>query len=471
LKKNPSTQTIIIQWIFIPMMIIIALDSTFLFYQGDTLRRETFDRDLAETAKSLSLIFKKSSEKKLQDIDQYSISLLLKEPHDKMYYSIRDDQGRFLFGNPNLSYRAPDEELNPSDPDDINVYFDNINNESVRVVSIPIEHTINHVKKHFFIQVAETRNQRNEIQQQIIFWILIPQFVLLISALILVRFAVKKGLSPILFLNEKIISRSYKDLKPINIENVPMEINRLVNSLNNLMGELDSAMKSENRFVNDAAHQLRTPLAGILAQIQLAQESNDEVEIKSRLDQISQSSKRLIHIINQLLSLSKTQPEATHTSNFQKIDLVGLTKKTMENLFPLADLKKIDIGYEGIQQEAFIMGDEQKLYDLIHNLIENAIKYTPKAGKVNVSIEIKNDKVCLMVEDTGKGIPKDDQPNIFKRFYRGDNVSQSGDEAGAGIGLAIVKEIANMHEATIEIDSRNEKTGTRFYVYFNRLDT
>ena len=275
MKRNLSTQKIIIQWIFIPIIIIIAIDSSFLFYQGDTLRRETFDRDLADTAKSLSLIFKKSSEKKLQDIDQYSISLLLQEPHDKMYYSIRDDQGHFLFGNPNLVYRAPDEDLDPNDPEDFNVYFDTVNNESVRVVSLPIEHTVNKVKKQFFIQVAETRNQRTEIQHQIIFWIVIPQLILLISALILVRFAVKKGLSPILFLNEKIISRSYKDLKPINIDNVPMEIDRLVNSLNNLMGELDSAMKSENRFVNDAAHQLRTPLAGILAQIQLAQETKD----------------------------------------------------------------------------------------------------------------------------------------------------------------------------------------------------
>ena len=237
------------------MMIIITLDSTFLFYQADTLRRETFDRDLAYTAKSLSLIFKKSSDKKLQDVDQYAISLLLQEPHDKMYYSIRDDQGRFLFGNPDLAYQKADEDLDPNDPEDFNVYFDTLNHEIVRVVSLPIEHTIDDVKKLFFIQVAETRNQRTEIQHQIIFWIVIPQLILLISALILVRFAVKKGLSPILYLNEKIISRSYKDLQPIDIDNVPMEIDRLVNSLNNLMSELDSAIKSENRFVNDAAHQ------------------------------------------------------------------------------------------------------------------------------------------------------------------------------------------------------------------------
>ncbi|NDD17151.1 MAG: sensor histidine kinase, partial [Chitinophagia bacterium] len=113
----------------------------------------------------------------------------------------------------------------------------------------------------------------------------------------------------------------------------------------------------------------------------------------NRLEQISQSSKRLIHIINQLLSLSKTQPEATHASNFQKMDLVNLTKKTMEDLFPLADLKKIDLGYEGSLKEALIEGDEKKLYDLIHNLVENAIKYTPNSGKVNVAIDNKNNKV------------------------------------------------------------------------------
>jgi two-component system sensor histidine kinase TctE len=446
-------------------MIIIILDSTFLFYQGDTLRRETFDRDLAETAKSLSLIFKKSSENKLHDIDEYSISLLLTEPHDKMFYSIRDDQGHLLFGNPDVAYR-PAEDLDPTDPDDFNVYFDSLKGESVRVVSIPIDHTINNVKKQFFIQVAETRNQRQYIQQQIIFWILIPQLILLVSALVLVRFAVKKGLSPILYLNEKIVARSYKDLKPIDIKNVPLEVDRLVGSLNNLMGELDNAIKSENRFVNDAAHQLRTPLAGILAQIQLAQESKDKEEIKGRLEKISQSSKRLIHIINQLLSLSKTQPEAVHTSQFSQLDLVVLVKKTIEDLFPLADLKKIDLGFVGSSEGAFIMGDGVKLYDLIHNLIENAIKYTPNLGRVNVSVESKNNKICLIVEDTGKGIPKEDQPNVFKRFYRGDNVTQSGDDAGAGIGLAIAKEIANMHQATIEIDSRNEKPGTRFYVYF-----
>ena len=451
------------------MMMIIILDSTFLFYQGDTLRRETFDRDLAETAKSLGLIFKKSSEKKLHDIDEYSISLLLNEPHDKMFYSIRDDQGHFLFGNPDVIYQKADD-LDPADPDDFNVYFGKIKNESVRIVSIPVEHSINKVKKQFFIQVAETRNQRTEIQRQIIFWIVIPQLILLISALILVRFAVKRGLSPILYLNEKIIARSYKDLKPIDIQNVPLEVDRLVGSLNNLMGELDNAIKSENRFVNDAAHQLRTPLAGILAQIQLAQESKDVEEIKRRLEQISQSSKRLIHIINQLLSLSKTQPEAMHASQFVELDLVVLVKKTMEDLFSLADLKKIDLGFDGSNEAAFIMGDEQKLYDLIHNLIENGIKYTPNLGKVNVSIKSKDNKICLIVEDTGKGIPKEDQPNVFKRFYRGDNVTQSGEDAGAGIGLAIVKEIANMHGATIEIDSRNEKPGTRFYIFFNSIN-
>lgn len=449
------------------MIIIIILDSTFLFYQGDTLRRETFDQDLAETAKTLALIFKKSSGKKLHNIDENSIKLLLSNPHDEMFYSIRDDKGQFLYGNKDVQYKPSSEDLDPNNPKDFNVYFDTVNNKDVRVVSIPTEHSINKINKKFFVQVAETRNQRQAIQYQILIMIVIPQVILLLFALILVRFAVKKGLSPILFLNEKIIARSYKDLTPINIQNVPLEIERLVTSLNNLIAELNNAIQSENRFVNDAAHQLRTPLAGILAQIQLAQDSLDTKEIHRRLEQINQSSKRLIHIINQLLSLSKTQPEALHHSEFLKMDLVKLTKKTMEDLFSFADKKQIDFGYIGDLENIFILGNEEKLYDLVHNLLENAIKYTPNLGQVSVSIKRQENQVVLMVEDSGKGIPKDDQSMIFDRFFRGNNVNQSGDDAGAGIGLAIVKEIAAMHEATIEIDSRNEKVGTRFYVYFN----
>ena len=123
------------------MVVIILIDSSFLFYQADKLRQETFDKDLADTAKTLAVIFKKSSVKEIRDIDQYSVSLLLTEPHDEMFYSIRNDKGDFIFGNPKVAYReANSEDVN--DEDFLNVYFDKIDGKSVRVVSMPIEHTI-----------------------------------------------------------------------------------------------------------------------------------------------------------------------------------------------------------------------------------------------------------------------------------------------------------------------------------------
>jgi two-component system sensor histidine kinase TctE len=440
------------------------IDSSFLFYQGDKLRQETFDKDLADTAKTLAVIFKKSSAKEIRDIDRNTISLLLSEPHDEMFYSIRDNKGQFIFGNPKVVYQEADlEDL--ADKDFLNVFFDEIDGKSVRVLSIPIEHTIQNKTATFHIQVAETRNQRKEIQRQIIFWIVIPQLILLISAMILVRFAVTKGLSPILFLNEKITSLSYKNLTPIDLQGVPKEVDRLVGSLNKLMQELNFAIQSQNRFVSDAAHQLRTPLAGILAQIELALDTKNANEIQKRLENINESSKRLIHIINQLLTLSKSQSDALHHAEFMPLNLVAFTKQVTSIMLPAADLKHIDLGYEGSEEVLNIMADEGRLYDLIHNLIDNAIKYTADHGKVTLAVDLKDNKVRLVVEDNGIGIPKEDQTMIYERFYRGDNVNA----AGAGVGLAIVKEIADIHNARIEIDSRKDKKGTRFYVYFDAI--
>ena len=446
------------------MVVIILIDSSFLFYQGDKLRQETFDKDLADTAKTLAVIFKKLSSREIRDIDRNSISLLLTEPRDEMFYSIRDSKGQFIFGNPEVTYQNTDLE-DIADKDFLNVYFDVVGGKSVRVVSIPIEHTIKKNKGTYHIQVAETRNQRQNIQRQIIFWIVIPQLILLISAMILVRFAVTKGLSPILFLNEKISSLSYKNLSPIDLQGVPKEVDRLVGSLNKLMQELNLSIQSQNQFVSDAAHQLRTPLAGILAQIELALDTKDANEIQKRLENINESSKRLIHIINQLLTLSKSQSPALQHSELEPLDLVTFTKKVTSTMLPDADLKYIDLGYEGSEEALNIMADEARLYDLIHNLIDNAIKYTADHGKITLAVDLKDSKVRLTVEDNGIGIPTEDQTMIYERFYRGDNVNA----AGAGVGLAIVKEIADLHNARIEIDSRQDKKGTRFYVYFDAI--
>jgi len=134
-------------------------------------------------------------------------------------------------------------------------------------------------------------------------------------------------------------------------------------------------------------------------------------------------------------------------------------------MLPAADLKHIDLGYEGSEEVLNIMANEVSLYDLIHNLIDNAIKYTDDYGKITLAVELKDNKVRLTVEDNGVGIPKENQTMIYERFYRGDNVNA----AGAGVGLAIVKEIADIHNARIEIDSRKDKKGTRFYVYFDAI--
>jgi len=243
------------------------------------------------------------------------------------------------------------------------------------------------------------------------------------------------------------------------------EIRSLAASFNLMAERISRLIEKQKGFAADASHQLRTPLAGILAQIELALDTKDAAEIQKRLENINESSKRLIHIINQLLSLSKSQSDALHHAEFKPFDLVSFTKKVTSIMLPAADLKHIDLGYEGSEAAIYIMADEARLYDLIHNLIDNAIKYTADYGKITLAVELKDNKVRLTVEDNGVGIPKKNQTMIYERFYRGDNVNT----AGAGVGLSIVKDIADFHQATIEIDSRNNKEGTRFYIDFDLM--
>ena len=442
------------------MVVIILIDSSFLFYQGDKLRQETFDKDLAETAKTLAVIFKKTSSKEIHDLDPNTISLLLSEPHDEMFYAIRDSKGQFIFGNPKVPYQEADAE-DLGDKDFLNVFSDEIDGKGVRVVSIPIEHTIQNKTATYHIQLAETRLQRQEIQRQIIFWIVIPQLILLISAMILVRFAVTRGLSPILFLNEKITSLSYKNLTPIDLKGVPKEVDRLVGSLNNLMQELNLAIQSQNRFVSDAAHQLRTPLAGILAQIELALDTKDTNEIQKRLENINESSKRLIHIINQLLTLSKSQSDALHHAQFMPLDLVAFTKNVTSIMLPAADLKHIDLGYEGTEKALHIMADEARLYDLIHNLIDNAIKYTADHGKITLAVDLKDSKVRLVVEDNGIGIPENELNAIFLPFIQSTRTKTNA--GGTGLGLSICKEIVAGHRG--DIWAKNATEGGAIFLF------
>lgn len=447
MSKAYSIRSQLLKWLLMPMLLLLLLDSSVLYHYANKLMQDSLDNELISTAGEIIELLGVNSKNKITDLDEDAKQDLLKNPTDKTFYSVLDASGRVLIGEPKLKYLDTKHGfLSKTKPKH---YYSEIDKQKIRVVLVPARVFVAGEELNVFIQVAETLNKRSQFRRKILAWILAPQIVLIITASLLLRIGIKKSLKPLSIIDNELAQRSAQDLKPILLNSVPLEVSKLVNSLNGLIDKLNQAIHSQNRFIADAAHQLRTPLAGIRAQIELSDKSQNLPEIKDRLNKVSLSTERLIHLVSQLLVLAKNQKEAAYIVNFAEIDLVSFVKNIILDFESHADNKNIELSYLGLNEKILVNGDAARLYDLIYNLIDNAIRYTPSTGKVLTGVTIENGHTCLIVQDNGVGILESDHENVFKRFYRGNESL----EFGTGLGLAIVKEIANLHDATINIQS------------------
>jgi two-component system sensor histidine kinase TctE len=314
------------------------------------------------------------------------------------------------------------------------------------------------------IQVAVTLNRRNALANKILIGIVVPQLLLALVSFLIISISVKRGLAPLTELQNAVSKRSEKNLSPINLPDIPEEVSLVANSVNQLMWQLQNLISGQNQFIADAAHQLRTPLAGAQAQLELAELESDPAKLKSILLKVHQSLDRLLHTINQLLVLAKSQPEAVSMIKMEALDLNIISKEVALEMAPTAIQKKIDLGFEEAATPAIILGNAERLKELLYNLLDNAIRYTQNAGCVTLSINVTDEDVELIVADNGPGISMADRDKIFDRFHR---VIGSGQD-GSGLGLAIVKEIANLHNADIVVSEANTTNGLQVTVNFNK---
>ena len=281
---------------------------------------------------------------------------------------------------------------------------------------------------------------------------------------LIISISVKKGLAPLNDLQNAVSKRSEQNLSPIDLPNIPEEVFLVANSVNNLMKQLQNLISVQNRFIADAAHQLRTPLAGAQAQLEIAEFGGNPLILKSTLPKVHQSLDRLLHTVNQLLILSKSQPEAIAMIKMTTVDLNLIAKEVASEMAPTAIQKNIDLGFESSEVPALMTGNAERIKALLYNLLDNAILYTQDGGKVTVAIIVEKSTIELKVTDNGPGVSPEERNKIFDRFHR---VMGSGQE-GSGLGLAIVKEIANLHGANITILDENKDHGLQVLVCFSR---
>ena len=462
--NNTSLRKKILTWLMPLMLLLIVIDSTLLNNLALGALEKELDSTLYSSAKDIAeyLNYTNLDVKDFEMLDSFN-RILLKDDLDNVIYSVCNDKGLLLGGDLKLSQIVPNK-VEKSNPQFFSV---EINQSQYRIVR-----AFSSIKKgsslhQLIIQVATTTNRRNALASKILIGVVLPQLLLVLLTYFVILVGVKKGLAPLATLQKEVLARSERNLTPIYLPNIPKEVSLVARSINQLMEQLQNLISTQNNFIADAAHQLRTPLAGAQAQLELAEvETNPEV-LKSIYDKVHLSLDRLLHTINQLLALARSQPEAVTMIQMHLLDLNAVSKEVILLMVPTAIQKQIDLGFDESIEPVWIKGNPERLRELVYNLLDNSIRYTQVGGRVTVATKVGDEGVTLSVEDNGPGVALADRNNIFDRFHR---IVGSGQE-GSGLGLAIVKEIAKLHGATISISDASPSGGLKVAVLFRKLES
>jgi two-component system sensor histidine kinase TctE len=376
---------------------------------------------------------------------------------DSMLYSVVAPNGEFIAGSSDLP-SAFAASSNASAPLDTKVAFQDVRVQGVplRVVSVRVPTPSGAAT----ISVGESRARRTRTQRVMLFGKLLVDFAELDITLLLIWIGVYFGLRPLAALRDEAETHSLRELRRFDDTTVPGELRPVVVSFNRVLELLHDAAAAQQRFVADAAHQMRTPVAGLLAQLELLLREPRAAGVAAELATLQRGIQHLAHSANQLLSLARAEPIAALPEDLKPIALEQLVEQLIERHLDRADQGGIDLGAEAAPAQA--LGDAWLLEDLLGNLIDNALKYTPSGGHVTVRSGMEGRAPYLEVEDDGPGIPEAERARVRERFYR----LPGSLGMGCGLGLAIVDEIARVHGATLSIGSGPQGRGTRMRVRF-----
>lgn len=324
--------------------------------------------------------------------------------------------------------------------------------EALKRVRLPQEEWIVYtdVSPNGVSQAAQRTAARHETAVESASKIILPMLALVLFVAGLMAVALRRGLRPLDVAAQKVAARTATSLEPISTQEVPQELSLLVTSINGLMSRLSLAFSTQRRFLADAAHELRTPVTALRLQVQLLKRSKDEAgraEAEAELEAGIDRSQRLIE---QLLHIARFEPEG-EPMRLERVDLAALARSVVASMSTKAESRGLDLGVAGGEM-VVVEGDADQLTVLLNNLIENALRYTPAGGVVDVEAMMMNGRPTLRVVDTGPGIPEPERERVFGRFYRGQQLSgQACEPGGTGLGLAIVRSIAELHGAAVTL--------------------
>ncbi len=456
----------ILDWMFAPLLLLWPLSVAITFLVARSLAEAPFDRALGDRVRVLAEQVQWADERVSVSLPRAARELLRADDEASLYFQVVDPQGEIVIGEsalpPPALYDFPEAGI-------VKLRNDEFRGEELRVGYVYVELTGGESEsKPVLVQVAETQEKRTRLANEIIKGVIFPQFLILPLAVGLVWFGLGRGLAPLKSMQQRIRDRPPDDLSPIDPQGVPEEISPLVDAFNDMLQRLEGSIEAQKRFIADAAHQMKTPLAGLRTQAQLALRETDPAEVRRSLSQLVLSSERAGHLVSQLLALARMENQRNQAM-LETLDLNPLARRLVTEWADEAIRRGIDFGFETDDRPAPIAGQPMLLRELFSNLIDNALRYTPRGGTVTVRVRTDDPDVLLEVEDNGPGIPESDRELVFERFYRvlGTQID------GSGLGLAIVREIAEQHDADVSLRDTTPgapSPGTTFVVAFPKTN-
>lgn len=405
-----------------------------------------YDRSLLDPALDMAQNVRQGANGPQLDMLAQEQEALLYDHEDTLVFQIRDGAGELIAGAPDL---APSPPLERGE----RAFFDaTYGGKPLRIAAIRAE-------SGFTVQVGETLNKRRRLVREILTAEIVPTVLIALAALGLAWTVVAHGIAPLARVRSQILARSPHDLRPLDLRHAPIEVSPAIEAFNHLLSQLRESNAVQQRFLTNAAHQLRTPLAALQMHLELMNARELPEDVRREIESMHGATTRATRLANQLLVLAKAESFTEQRRLKTLLNLRSLADAAVHEWVPRAIARDIDLGFE--LRDASVLGDAVLLTEALNNLIDNALRYTPSGGSATVCCGVRSSQPYLSVEDSGPGIPTWAHERVFERFFR--IPGTLGD--GAGLGLAIVQEVAEQHGARVEIANPGA-SGTRVTLVF-----
>lgn len=448
MRKPNSLRAQLVVWTMLPMFGVMVVSAIATYWIAFSVANRAYDYSLEDEARTIAARIHTESDAPSVDLPAEVREVLEYDPLDKVYFDVQSRRHGLLAGRTALP--LPD-----AGSAGEGVHYDgSVEGHHVRLFALPVGEDLH-------VIVAETLNKRQALTARISGALLVSETLLIAVGGALLWYSARRALAPLQRIVETLALRGRHDLRAVEPGPAPSELAYLAQAINALMERLESSISTQQRFIADAAHQLRTPLAGLLVQIESVAVEDRPEAIREGLDQLRLSSKRAARLVNQLLTLARSEPGQQMRRDFESLDLNTIVRNTCKYWVPEALRQEKDLGFSGTETPLKIVANVPLFEEMLGNLIENAIRYGKPRGTINVSVTGgPNEPVMVQVSDDGAPIPAEEREHLFDRFYRVPGSRGNG----VGLGLAIVRDVAHMHDA--EVLLRSDTDGNAFIIRF-----